>query len=230
MNKTQKQKSIYIIVATLFVVVALYIIEQVLAANYVVKSVSKLLLFLVSSIGYIQIFGHNFVKQSIKEFKFSGKPTKIHLLGLSLILLMLVVFFGLKNFMNLDAMMDDFINKYEVTPRTFIFYSLYIIIGNAFLEEFFFRGFVFLNLKEAGYRKLGYFLSSLLFSIYHISIFLSWFSVGVFVLALVGLMVGGLIFAYLDDKQETFLNSLFVHMCADIGLMIIGFLMLNGYV
>ncbi len=85
---------------------------------------------------------------------------------------------------------------------------------------------MFLNIKKLGYKKLGYILSSLLFAIYHISNINGWFTGFTFVLSLIGLFIGGVIFSYLDDKKDTFLNSYIIHICADLAIVIIGYIVL----
>lgn len=69
---------------------------------------------------------------------------------------------------------------------------------------------------------MAYLASSIAFSLYHISNFQNWFNIGVFILVSVGLFIGGMIFDYLDDRDNTFVNSWFVHICADLALVGIG--------
>jgi membrane protease YdiL (CAAX protease family) len=75
-----------------------------------------------------------------------------------------------------------------------------------------------------GYKKTGYITSSLLFALYHIANFQNWFSPVLYILAIVGLFLGGTIFNFLDDKDNTFFNSWFVHICADLAIVFIGYL------
>jgi hypothetical protein len=39
--------------------------------------------------------------------------------------------------------------------------------------------------------------------------------------------MGGIIFDYLDDKENTFMNSWFVHICADVAIVVIGLYIFN---
>ena len=100
--------------------------------------------------------------------------------------------------------------------------GIYITLGNSFLEEFFFRGFIFLNLYNQGYKKIAYIYSSLLFGVYHIAIFKTWFSPLLTVLALLGLVIAGIVFNWIDTKSENFINSWIVHILADSAIIIIG--------
>jgi len=224
------KKLAFILSMTLIMVVSLYLIDQTFQLNYFIKSGAKITLFAIGIFIYIRLFKYNYLAISFKHFKFSKRPTKVHLFGIFLIVFLIAVFFIFKQFMNVDKMVDDFVNKYHVTKANIYAYGAYIIIVNAFLEELFFRGFIFLNLREAGFKKTAYGISSLTFAIYHISIFQSWFAPWIMILFVFGLALGGIIFAYVDDKQETFLNSWFIHMCADVGIIIIGILIMNSLV
>ena len=53
----------------------------------------------------------------------------------------------------------------------------------------------------------------------------NWFSPYLFILALTGLFVGGLIFDYINDKSENIYNSWLVHMFANFAINTIGFIM-----
>ncbi|TAH63854.1 MAG: CPBP family intramembrane metalloprotease, partial [Gottschalkiaceae bacterium] len=98
---------------------------------------------------------------------------------------------------------------------------------NSFLEEFFFRGFIFLNLYKLGFKKGAYIFSSILFSLYHIGIFKNWFNPLLIILAVSGLISVGFIFNYIDTKSKSFINSWIVHILADAAIMLIGLRMFN---
>jgi len=118
-------------------------------------------------------------------------------------------------------MIDEFKNKYQLTGFKFIAASVYLVVVNAFLEEYFFRGFIFFNLEN---KKFTYIFSSSAFSIYHISNFKNWFSTDLLVfLPLAGLFLSGLLFNYLDEKSGDIYNSYIPHFFADLAIVIIGF-------
>ena len=52
-----------------------------------------------------------------------------------------------------------------------------------------------------------------------------WFNIGIFVLALVGLMLAGIIFNFLDEKSESIYTSWVVHMFANFGINTVGFIL-----
>lgn len=76
-----------------------------------------------------------------------------------------------------------------ITETTFAIVFLYIMFGNSLLEEYFFRGIVHYNISSIS-RVGAYIPSSLIFSLYHITIFGTWFSGWILLLALFGLVAG----------------------------------------
>lgn len=70
-----------------------------------------------------------------------------------------------------------------ITETTFVIVFLYIMFGNSLLEEYFFRGIVHYNMSSIS-RVGAYILSALMFSLYHITIFGTWFSGWILGLAL----------------------------------------------
>ena len=95
------------------------------------------------------------------------------------------------------------------------------------LEEFLFRGFVFVNLKKGTNRITAYAVSSAAFSLYHVAMMIGWFNIGLFLLVLVGLGVGGIIFNYLNEKHQSVYTSWFVHMFANFAINTIGFILMK---
>jgi hypothetical protein len=61
-----------------------------------------------------------------------------------------------------------------------------------------------------------------LFAIYHVAIFKNWFSPAIFLLALFGLIVVGLLFSWMDARAHNIVNSWIAHAIADSVIMIIG--------
>lgn len=223
----KKKKLIYLILISTLIIGILYVADQVLTLNYLSKIILKLVLFSVFPGIYALRTGDDIFKSSFKNFfkqKNHGSRFNVNiLLGVSVFILILVTYVFVRPFIDTEHLIQEFNDKYEINKSNLVYYSLYLLFINSFIEEFFFRGFIFLNLKKAGLRKIGYFISALLFAVYHISNIQNWLYISVFILALVGLFVGGLIFNYLDDKAETFLNSWFVHICADLAIVLIGF-------
>lgn len=52
-----------------------------------------------------------------------------------------------------------------------------------------------------------------------------WFSPVLFILAILGLMIGGCIFNYLDEKNGTIFQSWMVHMFANLAINTVGMIL-----
>lgn len=216
-------KKRYIIISSLIACILLYFVEQVLVVSYVVKTVIKILFFIL--IPYIQM--KIIKKQQTSKAINSERINKHHLkmgflFGILSFFIILITHYLLRNVIDLQSISYDLQNKSKITASSFIFVGLYITLGNSFLEEYFFRGFVFLNLYELKSKKFAYIYSSLLFGLYHIAIFKTWFSIELVGLALIGLITIGFIFNWLDTKSKNFFNSWIVHILADSAIIIIG--------
>ena len=142
--------------------------------------------------------------------------------GILSFLIILIAYYVLRNIINLQNISEDLQSKSKITASSFIFVGLYITLVNSFLEEYFFRGFIFLNLYELKSKKCAYIYSSLLFGLYHIGIFKTWFNIKLVGLALISLISIGFLFNWLDTKSRNFINSWIVHILADSAIILIG--------
>jgi membrane protease YdiL (CAAX protease family) len=214
-------RSKYIILSSIAACSFLYLVEQVLMVDYFVKTASKIFLFVLIPLLFIRYGKKNGVSE--RNAKLDMHDIKLGLLfGAASFAIVLVSYYILGKYMNIQGIISELQNKSKITPANFIFVGAYITFGNSFLEEFFFRGFIFLNLFKTGYKKTAYIFSSILFGLYHIAIFRTWFNTGLTLLALFGLVSIGLIFDWLDTKSDNFINSWIVHILADSAIIIIG--------
>jgi uncharacterized protein len=109
-----------------------------------------------------------------------------------------------------------------ITETTFIFVFLYIMFGNSLLEEYFFRGIVHSQMSRIS--SLGaYVLSALMFSLYHITIFGTWFSGWILGLALFWLILGWAFFSWLYERTWGIWSAWIFHIFADLAILIIGY-------
>jgi len=224
-NKGTSRRISAIVGLSIIICGGFYVIEQFMDLNYLITTLSKIVSF-----GVIPYIIYNMTEdRSPMEIIKIGRDRRSIKLGLLLGTIVLVIiwttYFIVKSYIDLDLIAKELMGSNLITPKNFPFVALYITLGNSFLEEFFFRGFIFLQIYSKGYRKIAYIFSALLFAIYHVAIFKTWFNHWLIGLALVGLFVGGLIFNYIDTKSKSIMNSWIVHICADIAIMVIGFIM-----
>lgn len=215
-----RSKTYYIIFSSLLICSFLAFIEHGIEINYLIKTLLKIVLIFGSVIIYIGMF---------RDFRFTD-VTQIHgmkkrewfrlcILGLASALVVLIAFFIAKPFIDLATIKEDLVDRLGMTPISFIFVSLYITFGNSFIEEYYFRGFIFFNLP----KKVGYFFSPLMFALYHIPMIVLWFNSIVILICFVGLWIIGFVFHKVNEQYRTIWSSWIIHICADIIIVLIGF-------
>lgn len=114
------------------------------------------------------------------------------------------------------------LSKQSITKGVYPFVFLHIVFVNSFLEEFFFRGFLFRLSYQKGNKRIGYLFSSVLFAIYHISIFNSWFSPAMVIFCIAGLVLAGLFFCEVDRRCDNIYAGWLIHVGANLGINVIG--------
>lgn len=219
----KKNKDKLLVAYSLIAVGLLYFIEQILIPGYLIKSISKILIFLVGAFLFQKIFK---IKKKKNLLAKSGGSSliKILVLGIGAFTIVLGTFAVLRTQIDLAGISKELENTLDINTANFIAVGIYITIVNAALEEFFFRGFLFMSMEKKTKRErlFAYVYSSLLFSFYHLSIFKTWFDLKLLVVALLGLVIAGTIFNYLDEKNDSIIYSYIVHACGDAGIIFIG--------
>ncbi len=221
----KKKTVLGIIAVTLLSCVVMALVDGVIQPGYVLKSAIKIALFLIIPLGFAFLNKDISVKAL---FKFKAKPfLRALLLGVGIYAVILGGYFAARPFYDFSVIVDSLSSSNGVTKENFLFVSVYISFVNSLLEEFFFRGFVFVNLKKGTNRIAAYAVSSAAFSLYHVAMMIGWFNIGLFLLVLAGLGAGGVIFNYLNEKHASIYTSWFVHMFANFAINTIGFILMK---
>lgn len=221
MNRCCK-RTLYLTALVVMCCIAMAVIETVVEPAYFVKSLLKIVLFLIVPVAFFKlqkekIFSNSFVLNKKSMLKLS-------LLGIAIYLIIMAAFFITKNVFDYSSLVASLSSDQNVSPQSFIWVALYISFCNSFLEEFLFRFVAFLKLSEYIPKTAACIFSALAFSVYHIAMIGSSFPIPLLLLSLVGLAAGGLIFNYIDAKNRNIYNSWIVHMFADFAIMTIWFL------
>ena len=214
-----KKKHYYIIISTLITCGLLAFIEHGLEINYLIKTGLKIILFFLTIWSYIILFSDFRFKDPVNLEKITFNEWKrIILLGLSSATVVLIAYLICLPFIDLSAIKSDLTDRLGITTTTYIIVGIYVTFGNSFLEEYFFRGFIFFNLP----KKIGYMYSPLLFASYHIPLIAFWFSPTLIAICFVGLWIIGLVFHKVNERNRTIWASWMIHICADIMIILIG--------
>lgn len=219
------RKNIALLCLVISLIVIMYIVDSYIQPGYFLKSIVKIILFLI--IPAIYSYNNTISIKSFFRIRTLSEIIKPLLLALGIYGLIIIAYFILKNFIDLNGIQMILNNNLKISKDNFIYVALYISFINSLLEEFFFRGFIFLNLNKTMTQSSSYCISAFAFSIYHVAILANWFNPILFLVALVSLFVGGLIFNWLNEKNENIYNSWLVHMFANFAINTIGLIMYN---
>lgn len=219
-----RSKTSILLVTVLCCLIMTYV-DGVLRPGYAVKSAIKLSVFMLIPLAASRM------NPEIRYLEFL-QPKKKGLvpaiaLGIGIYGIILAAYFIVRPFYDFSTIADSLTANAGVTKDNFLYVSLYISFVNSFLEEFFFRGFVFTNLKEQAGRKLAYGFSAGAFGLYHVAMMSGWFSPVLFLLVMAGLVIGGMIFNWLNEKLDTIYCSWLTHMFANFAINTVGFLLLR---
>ena len=205
----------------------LFILEQVLLVDYFTKTSAKLILFagIPLLVWYLYKPLGNKPLDNSKEIniKLSTRLLPGLYIGISVIGIVVLAYLLFRNSLDSVSIMAELNEKSKITKQSYFYTGLYITLGNSFLEESFFRNYIFLNLYRSNFKRLAYIASALLFSVYHLAIFNTWFSPLILLLALCGLTIAGLLLNYIVIKTNSMLSSWIIHICANIAIIGIGY-------
>ncbi|BAM47843.1 CPBP family intramembrane glutamic endopeptidase [Amphibacillus xylanus] len=191
-----------------------------LAPNYWVKSAVKITLFVIVPLVLNWIFKWINLKELLF---FRKKGRKLIVVGSVIIYLFIIgVYLAIGHLFDLTGVTVTLEETMAINRDNFIFVALYIPIVNAFIEEFFFRGILFLTLMQYVKTSYAYIISAGIFSIYHVAIMTNWFSVPLFILLVFSLFVAGILFNWINDKTGSIYGSYFVHAASNLAINTIG--------
>lgn len=207
----------------LFSCVLMGYVDAIIQPEYFIKSAVKVVFFLTLPLIYFILYKDKMIKTL---FSISKKALKTAFtLGISLYVFIVVGYLLLQNVIDFSQITGALSSNIGVNASNFIFVAIYISIINSLLEEFFFRGFSFITLKQYSSRTFAYFFSALAFALYHVAMMIGWFSMPIFLLMIIGLMIGGMLFNFLNEKYNSIYVSWIVHLFANLGINTVGLIL-----
>lgn len=211
-----------IIILVLVCCVVMAFVETIIEPVYAVKSAIKIIVFFLFPLIYgkaahIKLFDRSFVLDRRSILKLLALGAFIYAIIFGGYALTGTIF-------DYSSLVASLSADQKVDSRSFLWVASYISFCNSFLEEFLFRFIAFLKLSQYVGRKTAYIFSSVLFAVYHIAMIGTSFPLPLLFLVLIGLTIGGFIFDYVDETNETIYNSWIIHMFADFAIMTIWYL------
>ncbi len=201
---------------------AMSAIELIFTPSYFVKAAIKLALFVIVPVSVIVMRKETGMLVFFKP----NKKTLLPMLGFGVIMYAFIIgaYFLLGKYFDLSSITSS-LDEIGVTKNNFIFVALYIAVCNSFLEEFIFRGFGFIGLSEKIGAKTSCVFSAICFALYHITMMIGWYSIGLTALIIFALFVGGVILNLLDRKCKTLYPAWIVHIFANLAINTIGMIL-----
>ena len=219
------KRSISIMISVFIFSLAITLIDAFVQPNYFIKIPIKIVFFLALPMVFFIIHKEDFADfKKLFVFK-KGGILKALILGIGVYAVILLGYLFTRNIIDYSNVTSSLTEGMGITAENFIFVSLYISLMNSFLEEFFFRGYGFITLKKYTSRKMAYIFSSSIFAVYHVGMLIGMFQFGALVILLLGLIVGGCIFNYLNELNDNIYPSWFVHMFANFSINTVGFIL-----
>lgn len=219
-----QNKALAIKIVSLVILSCLFmaIIEILIEPSYFIKSSVKIGLFVLLPLAFLKM-------QDVKGFQkafFLEKTSfwKLLATGLAIYTVIVSAYFVTRGLFDFEKLVASLSSDQNIGKESFLPVAFYISFGNSFVEEFMFRFVSFLLLSEVVSKKTAYLFSSFSFAIYHVAMIASTFPKSLILISVSGLVVGGVIFNYLDDKNGKIYNAWIVHSFADFALMTIWYL------
>ena len=186
-----KSKSNYIISTVILSSVLMAYVDAIIQPSYLQKSLLKIILFLGIPLIYF-VVNKDEVNKLKNLLSLQIKPLlKTMALGLGVYISILLAYMLFKGAIDLNTIKESLHLSMNITANNFIYVALYISFVNSLIEEFFFRGYAFVILKQHLKKGYAYVFSALLFSFYHVGMTQGWFDLHIYVLSMIGLLIGG---------------------------------------
>ncbi len=221
----EKNSKVYVITSVLFSTLLMCFVDGVIVPPYLYKSIIKIVLFLLVPMIYFIVF-----KEKSVYLKRLFVPKKKDfmlalLLGIGIFAVIMAAYFLFRNHIDFSGIQESLTGGIGVNAENFVYVAIYISFVNSLLEEFFFRGYAFLVLKQECSRKFAYLFSAIMFALYHVGMTSGWFNPLIYALSMVGLAAGACIFNFLNERCENIYPSWLVHMCANFAINTVGFIL-----
>jgi membrane protease YdiL (CAAX protease family) len=163
-----KKLKIILIISLGCIVMALT--DGIWQPGYAMKSAVKIFFFLGLPLFVLR------KEQLSNFFGFKKKMLpKLVALGLGIFAFILAAYFIIGPYFDFSSVVDGLQDQLGVNASNFIYVATYISFVNSLLEEYFFRGIAFIELKRCTSKRFAYVFSALMFALYHVAMLIGLF-------------------------------------------------------
>jgi len=122
--------------------------------------------------------------------------------------------------MNLETT-GEVLKTWNIDRRSILWLVPVMVIANSLVEEVYWRGYIFLKLRETVSPLATIFLSSLFYASYHLLTTGALFSLNYALLCTSAVFAAGVFWAWIRYKTNSILVPLITHFFADLGVMLV---------
>ena len=208
-----------LLLAAFLPAIILFLIQHFFEATYITSSLYKII-FLIPIVYRIFFYKKSWKNAVTHDFSFTKcKKSIIHAFGWGLLFSAIYAgaFLLFKDFLPIEEIVTQLNTAAAITTANIIWIGLYIIFINSLLEEFFWRGFFFDEVHTLCGWVVGYILTGIGFTLYHVVYFYKWFSYpGLFALACIGLFCYSLFMCMIFQKYRDLFTCWIIHALVDV--------------
>lgn len=205
---------ILLLLLPVFIIV---LVRQSSQANYLFSSSYKII-FLFPLFSRF-IIDKKIFKESLFEgfsFEVFKKNVAVVLcMGIGLAAVYLMGYFFLKQSLKIGVMVAQLNQSASINAKNIIFIGLYIIVFNSLLEEFFWRGFMFKELKELIGPWMAHAFTGIAFSFHHIMFYFNWFGYTLLILVTAGLIIFTILMNFIFQRYQDLFSCWLIHGMVD---------------
>lgn len=219
----KKRNKAIVITLSLLAVGIMIFVEQHLKPGYALKSIAKVLVFAGAEFLY-SVMSRTPLMEVIGLRKI--RKGRILFLGAAVVYaVVLIVFFIVRGQIDINGIRESLIAKEHLTRENCLFVFTYIILVNSFLEESFFRGFIYNALKDSS-KPAAAIYSAVIFALYHLGIVSGWFNPAILLLCIILLTISGLFLQSVCLHFNSLAASWFLHGFANLAINTIGVILI----
>ena len=208
-----------ILIYSVIACILLYITENIFHPTYIIQMIQKIISFIILPV----ILG-KYLWITFWKFWSIQKSSVLYWLWFWILWATVIwlTYYFLNEVIEWQAIRESLDVRW-ITSTTFLFIFIYIMFWNSLLEEYFFRWIIFRSLMKYS-KKFAYIISSIMFTLYHFTIFWTRFHSYILWLALFWLFIWGLFFAWLYEKTKWIWWAWIFHIIADLVILIIWYI------
>lgn len=208
----------------LFPFVLILLVRELSRPDYLISSFYKVI-FLSPLFVRLLIDKKTFRKSLFEGFSCEVFKKNILIvlgIGMGLAAIYLATYLVLSQSLRTEAFVSKLNQLASINKRNILFIGLYLILFNSILEEFFWRGFLFKELREIISPWTAHALTGIGFSFHHIAFFFYWFDFYFLMLATSGLIAFAVVMNLVFERYDLF-SCWLIHAFADIIQVFIAF-------